>query len=184
MGKQSKITKLIMLMVVVFCVLLFASGQKTSAMLKDKAQMQSWNIEKLERWIVSYKALTPVKEKWNNTFVNGGEVKDLRTLYHLIGLEKSGLISDPEKLQIESHDRVVSDAGIDLGMTQLCLYSQSRKMRVHANSFSDLLIGLSDLSNRSDLILGEVDILPAEQKPTADITKFCVLLRDPHKPSN
>lgn len=133
---------------------------------------------RLIEWKDAYQALLPVNKRWVKTYPDGLKARDIVSLYRLIDLPRHNLITDIDSVsQAASSDVVLN--GVDVGLQKLCVGTSGDVMRVEARSIKELREGLTGLSRRTDIDMGEIifSFNAITQKPVAEIKGVCLKVR-------
>lgn len=163
---------------VVFAVILAYNGSTGFELVGQKREDQERAFQTFDRFAKSYRALLPVKARWEKIFTPAAKVKDVYSIYRLIDPASVGLFSPPDSMAISKLQRVLSD-GKDIGLTVVCPKTGGRDVFVvTAPSITDMLQGVQRLSERVDIQLNDINLVSnTPGKVTAELG-LCVLLRD------
>lgn len=175
--------KLFLFFIISLIALAITQGQKGKRELQNVATRQEKAVNDIKLWQESYQALKPITLRMEKTFQPASNVQDISQLHDLLGIEKSGVITDPEKL-IASKVDWVKQNGVDIGVIQVFVRTQgSSGLVIQASSFRKLLDGLKHLISREDLSIAGVSLITdkSNKMPTAVLDGFCVYLRNKEK---
>ncbi|MCP4022659.1 MAG: hypothetical protein GY729_12520 [Desulfobacteraceae bacterium] len=165
------------LAVIILCVVTINSTKQALRLSKKKIKAQHENNVALDRFKSIYDGLKPVKDNWNTTYQDSAKFKDHLRLYEMLGIERYGLKSDAEKLNPKEIERVYYQ-GTNIGLDRICLKSKNASgFLITANSFSDMMKGLDNLTKRKDIRMDNIKLVLQKQQPSAVIENFCVLFR-------
>lgn len=163
------------------CGVLATVGVKGFTTLRQKAQQQDSSTEVISRWKSSYKALEASSNAWKARYPSLSNYNDLLSLYRSLRLESYRLTGDPDRLAL-TENSAVQHNGTDLGLMRICLASTAEgkgaPFVVTADSYALLLEGINGLTSRPDIAIGSITVKGAGSRPTAELSDFCVLLRE------
>lgn len=152
-------------------------GYDANQILTTKYANQVDAREKLERYIESYKALLPARDRWNEVYKNAKSIRSIHDAYKAINIESVGLYGLPDKMAIQKVARVQS-AGVDLGLVKICPRAGNTSgFMVGAPTTALMIEGVEKLAQRRDIELETISITQATGKIEA-VLGLCLLLRD------
>lgn len=159
-------------------------AKQNMSILKKKKEAQEKNIESFKRWKSAYKALVPYQKKWDSIYKDVSKVNDILSLYRMMHLETSGIFVDPERLVVESVNRVTFNES-DVGLNQICVSSAgSAGLRVTSNNFANLIRGVEKIASRKDVRMESMTLSKKHKRPIAILEDFCVYLRESYRNDN
>ncbi len=175
---MQKTSVVIVLGVLALAVLAGYYAKQNMSTLDAKEKAQQEKIESLKRWKSAYKALIPYQKKWSSIYEEAGKVDDILSLYRMMRLETAGVFVDPEKLVVESVDRVRFN-GSDIGLNRICVSSSGFSgLSVTSSSFANLVRGVENIASRKDIKMESVVLTLQRNRPTAILENFCIYLRN------
>jgi len=165
---------------VAIAAVLVTMGYKGTRVLDEKAKQQQAASDSVKRWKQSYKALLNSTREYNQRYPDLAKFDDILGLYQSIHLGNYKLHANPDILAITRAEPVMS-GGVPVGLARICLASNATNaeaaLEVGADSYLELLDGISALAARPDIEIGGVSIKGKDKTPTASLGNFCLLLR-------
>lgn len=153
------------------------SGYDSYQILQNKSAAQVDASAELDRYMDSYKALSPVRARWNQLYKDSRQVQDIHGVYKLIDLEGAGLFGMPDRMGLQKNERVAA-SGVDIGLSKVCPNAVENKgFLISAPSTALLLGGIDQLAKRRDIELQSVHIRQTGGSIEA-VLGLCVLVRD------
>lgn len=155
-------------------------GIKSHKILKDKAQAQDSVTQSLERWEQSYQALGASRDAWNKNYQLESSVQDVLSLMGLVNLKSYGLVTDIDNLVLTKAEQVMQN-DVPIGLTKICMGTgagDGGALQVQAYTYQALLDGISQLTKRPDIYLGNITVQGKSAVPMARLGEFCVLMRN------
>jgi hypothetical protein len=167
-----------LLFAVAFAAILAFNGSTGFELVAQKREQQQGAFQTFERFAKSYRALLPVKARWEKIFPKQSDVKDVYSVYKLIDPESVGLFSPPDAMSISRVQTVLSD-GKEIGLTAVCPKTGSREaFVVTAPTIGAMLEGIQRFSERVDIQLTKINLISnVAGKVTAELG-LCLLLRE------
>ena len=157
--------------------MLVYNGLQVKESLDSIAKKQEKNNRELIRLKNAHKALKPVAEKWDKTFIELGKINDLVDLYKKLRIKESGLNFDRTNLQVDGIT-YVSENDQNLGLIKICLSnSGGGNILVNQKDINQALNGLTNLDKRKDVKFGSVQMQENEAGIQIKIHGLCVFAR-------
>lgn len=152
-----------------------SGGYEGYRTMSDKAQAQTQAVADFQQWKREYTQLLPVEQAWNAKFKSAEVIKDLYSLYSLLGASPA---TNPDTLVVDKIERLTQDS-IDLHAQRVCLASSTASgVDFEEKSFDTLAKGLEALAARPDVQMGSVTFFYDKDKAHAVVKKLCILIRD------
>jgi hypothetical protein len=143
--------------------------------IKVKAEAQEASVVSFQNWKRQYTQLLPVEKRWNESLRTVAGVKDIYTLYGLVGPRPH---TNPDVLLVDRIDRLTED-GKDLGASRVCISSSGAPGLVFEQaSFRELFDGLNTQVQRADLQVGSLTFSYEKGKARAVVGEYCLVMRD------
>lgn len=172
--KETSVGSLLLALVVTGIAL--SGGFESYKAMKDKAEAQTTAVAEFQQWKEQYTQLLPVEQRWSRELQGMSQVKDLYSLYALLG-DKPKV--NPDTLLVDRIERLKENS-VDLGAQRVCVSTgNSGGVDFYDTSFDGLMSGLNTLIARPDVEVGAITFSYDSGKAKASVRDLCLLLRDP-----
>lgn len=140
-------------------------------------QKQTVINNSLIRWKSIYDSLKPYQDNFNQSFIKLPDVKDSLDLIKLFDFSSYGLDVSMDGMRVASVDKVTK-GDVDLGLVNVCYINNGQAdLTVKSSTLGGLVSGIERLSQRKDVLFGQVDISVTDKESKAKLGKFCLLAR-------
>jgi hypothetical protein len=161
-----------------FVAILGINGVESFDVLQKKKEAQAKSFATFDRYAKSYRALLPVKARWDALFSKASDIRDVESVYRLVDAQGAGLMASPDAMTIGAVKRITSD-GKDIGLTALCPKSGNHKgFYVETGTTVAMLEGIRKLTDRIDILVNDISLISAPSGRISADLSLCVLVRD------
>lgn len=167
-----------LLFAIMVVLLLAFSGYNGFKVANERKIQQEQALEAFRQWKTEYLALKPIQDKWDATYPNAKDIRDVNSLYKLI---QGHIQTNPDKLLVEKIERVTSN-GIEVGLSRVCLVTSGEMgFAIEAESPSKLFLAARSLLELSFVSAKSFTVKEDTAKAgnlKGTFGSFCIMVRD------